>query len=105
MSKKDKRYLGKVEYNLLGANRFKVSMESTDFQLGGPEHGGETTVTFENVAATHWQVDVIDNYKQYTFGTDNRLKTVTLTFQGDEEMRNFYQSIVLIKDYLDEVLK
>lgn len=108
MSKKDERYLGKVEYELVGANILKVSMDSTDFQGGDAKQGGETTISFEDIFDTHWEVEVGVGFRgntKHKFGMKDDLKKVTLTFKGDEEMRNFYQAIVLIKNYLDEVLK
>ena len=103
MNQKDKRYLGKVEYELLGASHLKVSMESTGFQGGDAGHGGETTVVFQDLAATCWKAGVVADKTRYDF--QDNLQKVALTFRGDEEMRNFYQAIVLIKGYLDEVLK
>lgn len=108
MSKKDERYLGKVEYELLGASHLKVSMDSTDFQGGDAKSGGETTISFEDIVDTHWEVEIGVGFRgntKYKFGMEDDLRKVTLTFKGDEEMRNFYQAIVLIKNYLDEVLK
>lgn len=70
------------------ANCLKVSADTTGFRGGDGGHGGQTTITIEDLGGTSFDAKLTKD-------------GIALTMYGDSELRTLYKGINFIKHALE----
>lgn len=94
--------LGKNTQEFINFSIFEVTIETNGYHGGDAGHGGFLKVEFKDSSATGWEC-IVDKYDEYE--KTEQPRSVKLTFRGDSEIENFYESIKYIKEYLDKKLE